>query len=408
MTEENVVTPENGLSLIIGPDDGTIDNADVRVRWCVTPELTAFLESQDVKNPYIVISTYTTAGDNEWRGLFPLNEIMSFARFYNAGKINITAFIVEVNADDSFRRGWNPLWTGKEYDKFNYEVHHYGKTFIKPQLNETKFRKVFAVATDTVVIPSGVFAKEPSAWVDWFANMWHGKNKTDDGCEFRTRKWLAFSVKWLPMLIWSLFYWAAGTLFALVMLATGFKVWFTSWEPLKNPFNPNLFGTMNSDQGEHRDLRDSSFIVWVKWPHNITQPIFSLLFCTPAVVLFLFGIAWITIGGDSLTRFYEAHHFTAYFVLFFTLLMAAYDACVAIMNVGGIVLGEETYREHTEQGKQGIGLLVCLMVAFLLIALMPWWLFATIVFIGVILAASAFTQTKKVRQLDSEFLLLIP
>ena len=121
--KEPPLPPEiaQGFSLIIGNDDGTIDNADVRVRWCVTPELTKSLIDQGVENPHVLVMTYHPSGNTEWRQIFPLNEVMSFARFYQPGEMKIAAYIMDFPKSPSDLRRKRDTYL--RYDEDGYRVH---------------------------------------------------------------------------------------------------------------------------------------------------------------------------------------------------------------------------------------------------------------------------------------------
>jgi len=121
-TTQGRVTLTEGFSLVLGNDDGTIDNADVRVRWCVTPELTKQLEDANVENPHVLLCTYNEAGRHEWRQFFPLNEVISFARFYQAGPMHIAAYIVELSGTPTETKKVKHDYLRHDADAYNYDI----------------------------------------------------------------------------------------------------------------------------------------------------------------------------------------------------------------------------------------------------------------------------------------------
>lgn len=377
--------PENGFTLIIGPDNGIIDNADVRVRWCITPELTKYLESKDVRNPHVVLATYTPDGKHEWRGVFPLNELMSFARFYKAGKMNITAFIVDLTEDTSTKRGLRLKWTKHDYEGFNHGIQHGGSCYRKVDDGYD----ILAATEDTAIIPEGVFSKEPPAWLDWFVNVWHGKHKNDDGCEFRRRAMLAFSVKWIFMAVWAVTVMFSSALFVALLYGAGLKVWINNIRAILYPFDSRLMTMIDPSKGEHGNLRDSSFVFHIKWGRRVTQPVLSLLFLTPSVILSIFLISFSAYEhGSFILDFYSAHKFVTWFTIIVGGLAVFFEACVAVMNAIAIRLGNDVYRDIDDMVKEGGMLFGCSLVILFGILLMPWWgipLIASI--IGILIVA---------------------
>ena len=88
MVEETSPTTVNPFELTIGGPEG-IDNADVPVRWCITPRFIDKMEEDGVKDPHILLVSFNPITNEEVsRTLTPLAELMTYVRFYQAGRIN--------------------------------------------------------------------------------------------------------------------------------------------------------------------------------------------------------------------------------------------------------------------------------------------------------------------------------
>lgn len=364
-----------GLSLIVGPDDGAIDNADVRVRWCVTPELTAHLVAEGVENPHVVLITCDMKGRNEWRGVFPLNELMTFARFYNAGTMKLGAYIIDALNDPIERRGKIIKWTKHDYESYNFGVQTEGYFFRTITDDE-----IYADVRENVVIPDGVFQKDPPAWLDWFVNVWHGKHKNDDGCEFRRRAFIAFTVKWIPMTIWAMIYWVVASLVLLAFAGLGLSSWIINLRPLLNPFDlDSAFTMMDTDEGEWGDLRDSKFVLWWTWREDqgekkdrdttITQPFYTFLPFSPTVFfVVLFGATEaLTINFHDILEFYDAHVALIAIMLFLGGVALLFDICSTMWAAYLKYTDEKYYNfSHLDIAKGG-ALITVSTVAFIAI-----------------------------------------
>ena len=286
----------NGLSLIIGPEDGYIENADVIVRWCITPELTEHLIKTGVDNPHIILSTCTKAGDHEWRGVYPLNELMAYARFYQAGEQKIFASIINMCKSPTLMKDHKKNILMKNVNNYySYMFQIVGKIERTPDDDND----ILAQTEELVEIPAGVFATEVPAWLDWYVNMWHGKFANDDGCQFRTRAIIGL-FKWIPMLAWAIIH----TLFfgAMVLGAWGMGLysWIQNWSGFKDPFDISTSTSMlSSSEGKHSNLLDSSYIPWIHWTPTLSQAIVSPFMLCPTIISIWLAVAGlISIGPD--------------------------------------------------------------------------------------------------------------
>jgi len=184
------------FELIVGSETGEIMNGDVPVRWCVTPELVKQLEDDDIKDPHILLVTVTDDAQEMQRQLVPIAELMTYVRFTKAGDMKLYGFIVDGACGRKKLHSTYMQFIANEYATdiiFYYtgQPHDY-LPFVHDRTEVT------------VSIPADVFGKEPGPWMKWFVNLWHNsRSKVVDECHYNRRVMIAFSLKWLPVLIWA-------------------------------------------------------------------------------------------------------------------------------------------------------------------------------------------------------------
>lgn len=374
-----------GLSLIIGNDDGSIDNADVRVRWCVTPELTKSLIDQNVHNPHVLVLTFHPSGKTEWREIFPMNEVMSFARFYQPGEMKIAAYIIDLPGTPANirRRKDNLLCYGD--NSYRYHMQIEGRLQYTPSPTDYDSHDFYAGTEETVIIPKGVFDREAPAWLEWYVNMWHGRGGPEDSCGFRGR-FIIGLFKWIPMaIVMLLFYFFSAILLAVTWL-TGYQHWIISYHPLKHPFVPESFFSMHdNDEGEHGNLLDSKFIGWWTWPQGIRQPLFAPFVLAPLwpMLLFLLGHA----GSDhnGILAFHDGYEVAAYGTLFLFTLLMVIDLCVAFGNAMELVVLKRTSRERKEMAIDGVIVFVAVFIIFMVVTLTSIEPMFLLLFVGMVM-----------------------
>lgn len=220
---------EHPFELIVGSETGEIMNGDVPVRWCVTPELVKKLEDDKIIDPHVLLVTADDRGREMQRQLVPITELMTYVRFTKAGKMKLYGFIID-----------GAEGRKKLYRMYQRKVSGGYETDIMFHYTSLPHDDLYGeyVRTDvTVEIPAGVFGKEPGPWMKWFVNLWHtDSGRVVDECHYRRRLILAFSLKWIPVLIWAIFSITAhvvitGSL-ALAGWFKGMKFW-RSFRPFK-------------------------------------------------------------------------------------------------------------------------------------------------------------------------------
>jgi hypothetical protein len=171
--------------------DTNVSSGTVAVSWCVNQEVLASLAKQGILDPQVVIITAPV--DNyiparEYRKVVPLKDLMAYVEFKTAGPNRIWAFISRFGLDstrDHMLTRSNGIYitdllnyNGSEYSSYTYDC----------------YQKLLNAQPLTVVVPLGVFAKEPPAWEKAWVNHWF-RGRPDDQCDYRKRRLLAYTVQ---------------------------------------------------------------------------------------------------------------------------------------------------------------------------------------------------------------------
>ncbi len=196
--------PAPDFELFVGDKGGEIINGDVPIRWCITQEYIKKLEDEGIYDPHVLIASFAPRQKDEDenyyvemdRKLIPLTELMTYLRFYRAGKSKIYALIL----DGSSGRGeLYDFYIRRRNGKFNELISTYSDSLHDDLPNVVKALYEF------VEIPAGVFGKEPSPWMKWYVNLWHEFNgKVLDECHYRRRWMIAFGFKWMLVIPFTL------------------------------------------------------------------------------------------------------------------------------------------------------------------------------------------------------------
>lgn len=389
MTSENMNT---SFELIVGPADGVIENADVPVRWCVSSELVQQMEDAGVENPYVVIATSDKDGYNEWRTVVPLGDMLVYARFYRAGEQNIYAIIIDATNDPQTIKRTERKWTQKDYGEFEAVMQRDGD-FAR----SADDAPVHAATEASVIIPEGVFGKEPSPWVKWYVNLFHGKNKVDDQCEFRRRAILAFTLKWIPVTLWSVFYVVVSAVVLGAFALAGFTSWLGGWRHALHPWDGDFGSLISPYGGEFEDLRDSRFVFNVKWTEDGDvrhQPVWFLTMLSPFMLLLYAGIVYAFTHGNGEFWYYDWHVGTAWTAAIFTGVVAAVDLGTAAMFFIVKKAGDQSITDHQLHEYAGMGAAIALIsfLIFIMIVEAPGWVsigvFSTVAVVGAGIAGS--------------------
>lgn len=281
--EENKV---RNFELVVGDPSGEILNGDVPVRWCVTPSLVKEMEDAGMIDPHVLVMTYRKKNGHEMhRQLVPITDLMTYARFSKAGEMGISAWIIN-----------GAIGRKRLHEDFTARLVGEHRTSLISRYDGTPNESIgdisFAYCGVDVIIPDGVFGKEPSPWVKWFANLWHESRPVDE-CSFRRRMIFAFTLKWIPVLVFAMFIVAARIIIATFCASIGYLHITSNPKYLFRPFISTMLVPFNFDQRlkSHRFLVSRETLV-DGWKH--TQYFFFMIPFTPIIPIVLgiltFGI----------------------------------------------------------------------------------------------------------------------
>jgi len=191
--------PEEKIHLFV--ENVETSESVVAVRWCFCKSVKEELAREKVNNPFLLlIVTYN--GREIERKCVPLEQEMEYIWFQRSDSHKIFAAII-----------W-PLTNNDGTFSYNAYDGIFGKDTHKPEQYKRKLvdsfgrklgadfhsfvayylKGVFGETMIEIVIPEGVFAKEPSKWIWSWVNLLHETLPRDE-CQFRRRFLYAFSLK---------------------------------------------------------------------------------------------------------------------------------------------------------------------------------------------------------------------
>ena len=287
------------FELIIGDAGGRIDNGDVPVRWCASPDFIKELEEKGVKDPHVLITSNHNGGRDGYsynremdRKLIPIAELMTYVRFTRAGKCKVYGIVMDGSEG---REALHKKWMRKHYGDYDDIINSY-----RDELYEDLDYAVVGTS-EFVEIPEGVFGKEPSPWVKWYANLWHSNERVADECEFRKRVMIAFIFKWIPFLPF-----VTGWVILRVLHAGAFWLagyfrqvdFLRAFRPYKYPSMAyNVMGDLNS-------LLHDNFFIFNR--PDLTgrfegrkQPMFFGLAFTPLLIVIVSAITLVSVDPNG-------------------------------------------------------------------------------------------------------------
>jgi hypothetical protein len=314
MSEENTDLEVHEFELIIGDAGGVIDNGDVPIRWCLTPNYVKQLERDGIIDPHILLSSFAPDASGDYtiemdRKLVPLSELMTYLRFYRAGTMKVWGLILDAHGvgRDKLRDTYIRKLDGE-----------YRNSFVRTYSDGSIFEDspyMYAHTSELVEIPADVFGKEPSPWVKWYVNLWHNaRHAAVDECDFRRRMMIAFGVKWMAFIPWLIMLVYARVLFSSFWLSLGYLksvYFFRSFRPYKYPSFKSLIDYPLSAFGDNSFLfQRRSFMPSYKGETELVicgfafAPIFVIIAIVVAYLLEANGlIGYIVITGGILLTF---------------------------------------------------------------------------------------------------------
>ena len=260
-------------------------NPTVPLRWCLEPGDVKVLKDAKTQDTYIFIAVVYENGVED-RQLLPLDQTMTYVTFRYPGKHKVMAKLFWLCDEDGkpsakrtakLRKCFLEKFSRNVYERTVIDLYGTGEMRDGFSLLWGDFRLSPKASLEVEVQP-GYFAKEPPAWLGWWANLWW-KYGPADQCELRKRKMLAFTVQPLAMLAWVVLRAVGG----LMLLATGLLLGLRKMRimPTFLPFRERLENTWNELEGAN-----GRHICSVFW-HNDTHHDRSWLWIpiTPPLIL---------------------------------------------------------------------------------------------------------------------------
>lgn len=298
----------NPFELQVGGPDG-ITNADVPVRWCITPEFVSRMEKDEIRDPHILlVSVDKTRGDEMSRHLVPVGELMTYVRFTRAGRMKLYGWIIDGSCG---RRKLHDDFLGRTRGQWNTNV-----IFNWTGEPRDEIEGAYVGTERDVVIPANVFGNEPPRWLKWYANLWHA-GPVRDQCEFRKRVMIGIP-KLIPVAVVSFLLVALKVAIGSLFTLAGWRhsvQWRYAWRPFKYGVEMilnslDIVHPPNDHQNNPQKavfLGDSDwwcgqrFLWWRKLNNGDNLAGIFFLPFTPLLVLSIFGASWLTTGyiGDA-------------------------------------------------------------------------------------------------------------
>ncbi|MEK7586517.1 MAG: hypothetical protein AAB453_01455 [Patescibacteria group bacterium] len=221
------------LKLLVGNTDGNkVQDASIPIQWCFDEGFRSKVEN--LPDPHILIVVVAeggaTGGQEMYRALRPLCEMMWYVPFHRPGKNTIFATIVwnAWGRRDKLR----DLFEGRSNGCFHTDVvGHNGRLLDNIGVG---------YAEQEVIVPKGLFGKKPPEWEQKWINLITGKffGKAKDHCSYWRRRLFAWTVQIPLVAVFVFWFMFTRWTIAAIRLLCGFRV---AWQPLVRPwkFNTN-------------------------------------------------------------------------------------------------------------------------------------------------------------------------
>ncbi len=287
-----------------------VDNTEhsepvIPIRWCVDKSVLDELKAQDVLRPFLFISVRHEENEDPYyhrevkRVLVPLDQGMEYIELDRAGKHSLNAVIVWTRYV-SWLKDQARVWNSdiRESSLYRYVEDLNVKVFDPTGLKEVEVRgggewirpiKLVqgVTASISVVIPREFFAKEPSAWEQWWVNLWFA-NTPFDQCAFRKRRILAYSVQPPTVLLWV-------TLVGVIRLLSGVFSTFVgitgiNWGAILHPFLQDTSDVLPENRNRSYFKHSRNIFLYNKW--GGTRPWYVRWLQPPRVVV-IGSLAWV-------------------------------------------------------------------------------------------------------------------
>jgi hypothetical protein len=170
----------------------------------------------------------------------------------------------------------------------------------------------------------------------------------------------------------------------------GLQSWIEDWTVAIHPYSKSFDDIMSTHNGQEGDLRDSTFVPFIRWKNTADQPIYSPLLVTPTFVVFIAsGLMLFGPGGEF--WWYEVHEATTGVIAFFGVFVVLWDLLTT--GVAAIANRDENQGKQMSSGDLStIGFMVGvgLLGAIALVLNAPSWVSISAgIAVGAVLSALA-------------------
>ena len=168
-----------------------LGRAVIPLRWCLVPEEIAFLREQRIENPHLFLVIVNNKKEVD-RQLIPIGKMMTYLSFRHPGENTVFATIVWRVLN---YRSLKSRYLGKNYS---------GDYFILPydsDENTLAGTDGYGLDAITVNVSPEFFSPEPKPWEKWWVNLWWFETKPKDQCQFKKRRFLAYSIQPIAVLV---------------------------------------------------------------------------------------------------------------------------------------------------------------------------------------------------------------
>ena len=221
------------MDLVIGKKDGSIDNASIPVRWCLTKPLLDAINESDYINPQVLIQVEYLSNYNNFDGeyvahtdrhLFSLDQFIAYIPLSRAGQVNVSAFLVGITEGESkcyARSLLDRHGNGSSYWIENLDTRTSGYVYSRSLDRDVQIDFIAKALDYKLQIPEEVFGKKPPAWIMNLVNR-YGNGKLVDQCALR-RQMMLFPLKAPFILAEAVLRFASMVLWYLMLAFAGFK-----------------------------------------------------------------------------------------------------------------------------------------------------------------------------------------
>lgn len=336
------------VELVIGKKDGTIDNASIPVRWCLTKALLDEINASSYHSPQVCIQVeyqeklQKTKEEHfvtfrEERHLFSLDQFIAYIPLSKPGLVSISLYIIGITQGElkCYSRALLMKDSCNDYVCDHLDT----RVAFNVMSNTLKGNIVVHFIKGTldyrINIPADIFGKKPPQWILNIINRYEDVTLADE-CALRRRYLLFFIWKiWLiiPEMIWKF---STSLILTLVMFFVGFVD--IPWYFLVHPLTYNGF-----------DIKKNQWKHYIDFKKNLTDmDVWEFIVAGISVVYRVPIIFAVSVGLVYISPFVMPYPYNWVLYLLSPLIMFT---CIAIIiSIILVVMGICKWINHTFSG----------------------------------------------------------